>query len=99
MTTNIIATAFCLCKACCSDADGLTASGTMPREGVTIAASRAIPLGTRVALTIPGAFTNRVFIVEDRLARRFDNRVDVFISSHRRAKVFGKQNGRLTIIK
>lgn len=89
MPTNIIATAYCACALCCSAQNGTTAAGTTPREGITVAASRAIPLGTKIAFTVPGAFTNRVFVVEDRLARRFDGRVDVYFADHRRARQFG----------
>ena len=88
MPTNIVATAYCICHLC-TKGTGLAANNLPPREGITVAASRAIPLGTKIALTVPGAFTNRVFVVEDRLARRFDSRVDVFFADHKRARQFG----------
>jgi 3D (Asp-Asp-Asp) domain-containing protein len=98
--TNLVITAYCACTVCCGpNAANLTASGRAPVEGRTIAATRALPLGTQVALTVPGAFTNRVFIVEDRLARRYDSRVDIFIADHQRAKQWGKQTGTLIVIK
>ena len=103
IVTNALAvvfSAYCQCKTCCGPhAAGICADGNVPREGITVAASRAIPLGTRVALTVPNLFTNRVFIVEDRLAKRFDDRVDIYFRSHKRALQFGKHNGTLTIIK
>lgn len=102
MITNIlsvIVTSYCSCTICCSEnAIGLTASGIKPVEGITIAASRRYKLGTRVELTVPGAFTNRVFIIQDRLAKRYDERVDVFINNHQRAKEFGKNKGTMRII-
>mgnify|MGYP000709280339 CR=1 FL=1 len=92
--TNIIVTAYCACTVCCgSNASGLTAAGVKPVEGITIAAPRRIPLGTKLKLTVPGAFTNRVFIVQDRLAIRYDDRIDIFFSNHKVAKQFGKQKG------
>lgn len=103
MTTNILAvivTAYCPCaEICCGpNAKGIAANGRAPIEGISIAASRSIPLGTIVKLTVPGAFTNWNFRVDDRLARRYDKRVDVFINNHQRAKEFGKNKGTLTII-
>ena len=56
----------------------------MPVAGVTIAAPRAIKFGT--VLHIEGVGDR---IVEDRLAKRFDNRIDVFFATHAEAKRFG----------
>lgn len=96
---SVVCTAFCACVKCCStNAIGITASGSKPIEGITIAASRKYPFGTRVALTVPYAFTNRVFEVQDRLHIKYDKRVDVFINNHQRAKEFGKNKGTMRII-
>ena len=92
--TNIIVTAFCACHLCCGpNAAGITASGAKPVEGITVAASRSIPFGTIIHLTVPGAFTNRPFVIQDRLAKRFDGRVDLFIADHKRALKWGKREG------
>jgi 3D (Asp-Asp-Asp) domain-containing protein len=92
--TNVVFTAYCACTICCGpNAVGLTASGKPPIEGITVAAARSIPLGTRIAITIPSVMTNRSFVVQDRLAKRFDNRVDIFFNNHQTAKQFGKQVG------
>jgi len=93
--TNLIVTAYC-CKVCCGPAaSGITASGVKPVQGITVAASRQYKLGTK--LTIQG-YTNR-FVIQDRLARRFDNRVDVYFKDHQKAKEFGKQRLTVTIYK
>lgn len=101
--TNIIAaavTAYCCCTNCCGpDAIGLTASGRKPVEGITVAASRKIPLGTRIKLTVPGSFTNRLFRVDDRLARKYDARVDIYMDDHEKALQWGLKKGSFTIIK
>ena len=102
MTNSIIAivTAFCCCDKCCGpDAIGLTASGRKPVEGITVAASRKIPLGTKIKLTVPGSFTNRIFRVDDRLAKRYDDRVDIYMDDHRKALTWGLKKGSFTIIK
>jgi len=90
--TNILAatlTAYCACRTCCgaNAAHGITASGVAPRQGITVAASRNIPFGSRVII---GTHT---FIVQDRLAKRFDNRIDIFFNSHADARKFGITRG------
>ena len=93
-------TAYCLCTAVCCPASsaGLTAAGRPPRAGASIAAPRSVPLGTRVLVKVPGALTN-VFVVDDRTARRFDGRWDIYMASHRRALAFGKRTGTVKILK
>lgn len=79
-------TAYCPCAKCCGKAGQPTASGKMPRQGVTIAAPRRVPLGTWVELAGVGRFR-----VDDRTARRYDGRWDVFMTSHQRAQNFGRR--------
>jgi len=94
--TNIITatvTAYCSCRVCCGpNAHGITASGTPPVQGRTIAASRSIPLGSKVIIA------EKTYVVEDRLAKRFDNRFDLFFRSHQEAKRFGKRTLKVMII-
>jgi 3D (Asp-Asp-Asp) domain-containing protein len=88
-----ISTAYCKCKICCGKwANGRqrTASGTIPRAGITCAAPRRIPFGTWLYIESVGWRR-----VEDRLAKRFDSRVEVFMDSHAQAKRFGIK--RLTV--
>ena len=83
----VTVTAYCPCAKCCGKwAGGRTADGHMPAPGVTCAASRSVPFGTR--LLIPGVGWRTV---QDRLARRFDGRVDVLFATHAEAVRFGKQ--------
>lgn len=81
-------TAYCSCKKCCGKWSlyGKTASGTVPKQGRTCAAPRSIPFGTK--LSIPGV---GVRIVEDRLAKKYDSRIDIYFSSHSAALNFGKR--------
>lgn len=94
MVTNVvtaIVTAYCGCRLCCGPtAPAPTASGVWPKEGVTVAGPRAIPFGTIVEIEGVGRR-----VVEDRTARRFDGRWDVFFASHEDARRFGKR--RLTV--
>jgi 3D (Asp-Asp-Asp) domain-containing protein len=77
-------TAYCHCARCCGVAGGPTASGARPVQGVTVAAPRWVPFGTLVEIEGVG-----IRIVQDRLARRYDHRFDVFTTSHREARRFG----------
>ncbi len=86
MITNIvILTAYCWCAKCCGESGKPTASGVMPKVGVTIAAPRSIPLGTKVYLG------SRTLIVQDRTSRKYNGRWDLFVESHEQAKKFGKK--------
>lgn len=59
----------------------------------SIAGPRAIPFGTRVRVGDLG-----IFVVRDRLARRYDSRWDIFFMRHGDAKKFGKQTLDVTVI-
>lgn len=97
---NQIITAYCACVLCCGNwspergGPGLTAMGTRPREGRTIAGPRSVPLGTWVKIRIPGQ-GERSFRVEDRTSRAADGRWDVFVTEHSRAKRMGVRRGRV----
>lgn len=95
--TNFIATitAYCACVKCCgTSSPGINAAGRAPVQGVSIAGPRRFPLGTRVKLE---GMTN-VFIIDDRLAKKYDSRFDLFFNSHSDALRFGKRRLRVTII-
>jgi len=95
---NAIATAYCCCLACCADGDGLTAAGTRPVQGVTVAAPRSVPLGTRVFISWPGG--GGWFRVEDRTSKKYDGRWDVYFNRHSDALKFGiKRNAVVKIYK
>jgi len=97
VVTNLIATAYCACTVCCGpNASGLAANGKAPQQGITVAGPRRIPLGTEIRITSPGNFTNRTFKVTDRLAKRFDNRIDFFFKNHNDALKYGKQTVTVT---
>lgn len=90
----LLVTAYCHCALCNGVSGNPTASGVMPKPGITVAASRSIPFGTMVL--IDGIGWRRV---EDRLAVRYDSRIDVFMRTHREAKRFGSQWKKVKIMK
>jgi len=107
MITNIITatiTAYCACKEVCTKGTGITANGQKPIQGITIAASRTIPFGSKVIvpssilLFSPLQGSNN-FTVQDRLAKRYDSRFDIYMSSHESARKFGiKTNQTVQVI-
>lgn len=94
--TNVLTaviTAYCSCKLCCGpNAKGITANGRKPVEGITIAASRRLPFNTDVILN------GRTYKVQDRLARRYDSRFDIYMSSHQSALNFGIRTQQVLVI-
>ena len=78
-----------------TDADPFTtASGKGVRDGIV--ATNLLPFGTRVR--IPEEFGDKVFVVEDRMHRRFSNRIDVWFPSKSEAREFGKKNLEIEIL-
>lgn len=94
--TNIISatiTAYCACKLCCGpNAKGINANNTKPIPGYSIAASRKIRLGTKVIIA------GHTYTVDDRLAKKYDSRFDIFFATHREALQFGIRKETVTII-
>ena len=92
---RVEATAYTSTAAQTDNSPFVTASGKRVREG-TLAAN-FLPFGTRVRL--PDHFGNKEFVVEDRLAPRFNNRVDVWFSEYGQAIQFGyKRSIRLEVM-
>ena len=89
-------TAYCSCRVCCGkwSAFKKTANGKTPRAKHTVAASRSIPFGSLVVIEgLKGTY-----VVEDRLATKYDHRIDVYFESHQAALEFGiRKKHRVTI--
>lgn len=84
------------CKICCGKWAELnqTASGRAPVAGITIAAPRRFKLGT--TLNIEGVGVRRV---DDRLAKKYDHRIDLFFSRHSDAKKWGVKKLNVEFVK
>jgi len=81
--TNAIVTFYCSCVICCGpQAKGITASGKRIQPGM-IAAPRSISFGTRVVIN------GKTYTVEDRTAKRFDGRWDIYVKKHSDARKLG----------
>jgi len=88
-------TAYCACNRCCGrwSKTGTTSAGTKPAAGRTAAGPRHIPLGTVVFIAGVGVRT-----VEDRTARRYDGRWEIYFDTHQSAKAFGKRELKVYVL-
>lgn len=79
---NFTLTAYCNCAQCCGTAGNLTASGTVPTAGRTIAMA-GVPFGTQLLIN------GTVYTVED-LGTPYGH-VDIYFDNHSDALSFGLQ--------
>lgn len=86
-------TAFCPCKKCTGDGDGITASGTVATQGRTIAVDpNVIPYGTVVVIN------GHEYIAEDSGGKWIQGKeIDIFFESHDEARQFGEQYAEVKI--
>ena len=76
-------TGYCSCAKCCGKATGRTSSGTIATAGRTIAASSALPYGTKVNIN------GHTYTVEDRGGAIKGNKIDIYFSTHEQALAWG----------
>ena len=78
-------TAYCACVKCCGKwANSLTATGTVPTQGRTIAVDpKVIPYGTQVVIN------GNTYVAEDCGGAIKGNRIDIFFDNHSEALQFG----------
>lgn len=79
---NFTLTAYCNCAQCCGTAGNLTASGTVPTAGRTVAMA-GVPFGTQLMIN------GNVYTVED-LGTPYGH-VDIYFDNHSDALSFGLQ--------
>lgn len=71
-----------------------TASGKRVRDGFI--AANFLKFGTKVQ--IPELYGDKVFVVEDRMHRRFNTYVDIWFSNRSSALKFGKQEVEIVVL-
>lgn len=71
-------TYYCNCSICCGQYAGLnkTASGVAPVEGITIAADKSIPFGTKLKIN------GHIYTVQDRGGAIKGKHIDIYMNSH-----------------
>lgn len=72
----------------------ITASGHYVRDGVI--ASNFLPFGTKVR--IPALFGSKIFTVEDRMNKKFDTRVDIWMPTVIAALNFGIRRAQIVVL-
>lgn len=72
----------------------ITASGERVRDGIV--AANFLPFGTKIK--IPKLFGDKVFVVKDRMAKRFSDRVDVWVHDRIAAQRIGLQNAEIIVL-
>jgi len=76
------------------DTPFITALGTSVRDGVV--AANFLPFGTRVK--IPKLFGDKIFIVEDRTAPKYGDRLDIWHADEVSAWRFGKRIAEIVVL-
>lgn len=80
---------------------GKTSSGAYVEQGVTIAAGKNIPFGTKIYIPYfdgKSGFGNGIFTVQDRGGAIGPNNIDVYMKSLSKANEFGRQNLEVKIL-
>ena len=72
----------------------VTASNTRTRDGVV--AANFLAFGTKVK--IPGIFGDKIFTVEDRMAKKHNGKIDIWFPERILAKRFGIQEAEVIIL-
>ncbi len=76
------------------DSPFITASNTHVRDGIV--AANFLNFGTRIK--IPSIFGDKIFTVEDRMARKNNGKIDIWFPARHLAKRFGIQEAEVEIL-
>lgn len=76
------------------DTPFITAKGTYVRDGIV--ATNMLPFGTLIR--IPSAFGDKVFVVEDRMNKRYQNHIDVWFPDRQSALEFGRKTVKIEVL-
>ena len=72
----------------------ITASGTYVRDGII--AANFLKIGTQVK--IPALYGDKVFVVEDRMAKKNSHKVDIWMPSKTDALQFGVKKAEIVVL-
>ncbi|WP_416198885.1 MAG: DUF348 domain-containing protein [Sporanaerobacter sp.] len=101
---TVVATAYDLSYASCGKRPGdrgygITASGTKARPGVVSVDPRVIPLGTKLYVeSLDGRSDYGFAVAEDTGSAIKGNRIDLFFTSGKEAKIFGRRKVKVYIL-
>ncbi len=91
---SVILTAYSSTPDQTDDTPFITASNTRTRDGVI--AANFLAFGTKVK--IPAVFGDKVFTVEDRMAKKHNDKIDIWFPERYLAKNFGVQEADVIIL-
>lgn len=91
---TVTATAYSSTPDQTDDSPFITASGTHVRDGIV--ATNFLPFGT--IIKIPDLYGDKIFVVEDRMNRRYWDRVDIWFSERETALRFGKKTITIEVV-
>ena len=78
----------------CDSSPFITASGTHVRDGII--ATNLLAFGTKVKF--PSIYGDKIFVVEDRMNKRYTDRADIWFSTREEAKKFGVKRLEMIIV-
>lgn len=78
--------------------DGVTKSGVPAQPGIVAADPSVLPLGTKIRVTNAGAQSG-IYTVADTGSKVQGRHIDIFISTWRRAKEFGRKVVDVTVLR
>lgn len=90
----IFATAYSSTPDQTDDSPFITASGTKVHDGIV--AANFLPLGTKIK--IPEIYGDKVFVVEDRMNRRYWQKIDIWFPTRSEALDFGIQKVKIQLV-
>jgi 3D (Asp-Asp-Asp) domain-containing protein len=92
-THYVIATAYSSTVDQCDSTPFITANNTRVRDGII--AANFLPFGTRVR--IPEIYGDKEFVVTDRMNKKYEYRIDVWMETRQEAIDFGAQYVKLEV--
>lgn len=93
-TYNVRATAYSSTPDQTDDTPFITAKGTYVRDGII--AANFLPFGTKIR--IPEIYGEKIFVVEDRMNRRYWYNIDIWFPERHQALTFGSQRVTIEIV-
>jgi 3D (Asp-Asp-Asp) domain-containing protein len=93
-TLSVLTTAYSSTVDQTDDSPFITASGTHVHNGTL--ACNFLRFGTRVR--IPQYYGDKVFIVEDRMAKRFSHKMDIWMETREEAIQFGARTVKVEVL-
>lgn len=78
----------------CDDSPFITAKGTHVRDGIV--ATNMFPFGT--IIKIPSLYGNKIFVVEDRMNKRYQKNVDIWFADKTEALQLGRRMVQIEVI-